>query len=392
MGYSRRKLSQLETLYGKLLKKPIADIIRLMPRNFSDAEFVLAFQKYYRYIWDDLCQEHNYYVRKNKTFRGRKPLLFPSAGTFVLSKAGHVIKKARQGRQVFLSQEDKDKLRCELERQCIEKLKKREEKVKENTILLQDVVPNYADNMIDSYFYNRKNNPADVNIRYYILKEIAKFDNKRFISFFFKVMSSERNDSCREFAFRTLQKWDMTVHLPKKRKGRKSPNEHVQPALPSNPDEQMQLLYTLQLEKEKSYNVFLSYRSTDRGKVIHVKDTLNRYGLSVYVDWMLDREGLPREKMNDNTINVLKWRILQSDCLLYLHTENCKESTFIPIELDYADEHDKPMAVLNFDGSLETDTTQCKPHVAIKEDRVFVVVDGKEIEFDKWLNIKKQEK
>lgn len=254
--------------------------------------------------------------------------------------------------------------------------------------MLQNVVPNYASNMINSYFYNRKTNPADVDIRFYILNEIAKFANDRFVGFFITVMNSERNDFFRKFALETLQKWGKTVHLPKKRKGKKFPNEHIIPKLPSNPNELMATFCTLQLEKDKSYNVFLSHRY-EEGKydVIIIKDMINKKGYSVYVDWMMDKDGLPRDKENENTLNVIKVRIMQSDCLLYVHTKDCEKSWYIPQELDFAEQQRKPIIVLNIDGSRETERTQYKPHAEIRNGEIIVTMNDKEMSINKWINI-----
>lgn len=389
MGVTRRKLLQLQNLYGKKLKSAIANVINLMPDSFSDIEFLTEFKECYQYLWEDLDREHRYYIHKNREFKGNKPLSFPEPSAFVLGKAYHAVKKAREHGHQVLQEDVREQLRSDLVNKCRNILQQRKERVRQKTNLLQNVVPNYASNMIASYFHNRKTNPADVNIRYYILNEIAKFNNDRFIGFFIKVMNSERNDACREFAFRTLQKWDKTIHLSKKRKGKKAPGEHIQPAVPSCPDELMETFYKLQMESNKSYNVFLSHRY-EEGKhdVINIKDIINRKGFSVYVDWMIDRDGLPRDKENENTLNVIKQRIMQSDCLLYIHTKDCEKSWYIPQELDYAELQHKPIAVLNIDGSQETERTQDKPHSEIRNNEIIVTVNGKEINIDKWINIK----
>ncbi len=256
--------------------------------------------------------------------------------------------------------------------------------------MLQNVVPNYASNMINSYFYNRKTNPADIDIRYYILKEIAKFNHDRFVGFFMKVLGSERNDACRNFAFKTILKWDKTVHLPKKRKGKKSPYEHIQPKIPESPNEQMETFRKLQMERDKSYNVFLSHRYKEsRHDVIKIKDMINQKGYSVYIDWTMDSDGLQRELENENTLNVIKQRIIQSDCLLYLHIKDCENSWYIPQELDFAEQQCKPILVLNIDGSEETERTQDKPHAEIRNDEIIVTMNDKEMSINKWINIKK---
>lgn len=130
MGITRRKLSQLQNLYGKRLKKPIANIISLMPDGFSDTEFLVEFRKCYQYLWDDLHREHRYYLRKNKKFKGKKSLSFPYPGAFVLCKAFHAIKRARKYENEILPEEERNQLRESLVNKCEDVLRKKREREK----------------------------------------------------------------------------------------------------------------------------------------------------------------------------------------------------------------------------------------------------------------------
>lgn len=117
---------------------------------------------------------------------------------------------------------------------------------------------------------------------------------------------------------------------------------------------------------------------------------LNSKGLSVYVDWMQDREGLPRDKMNENTLNVLKTRILQSNCLLYVHTMYCRDSDIIPIEIEFAENQHIPIIVLNVDNSSEPEFAQGKIRALVRNQEIFVMNSNKELSIDKWINIIKR--
>lgn len=386
MGTSRRKLYQLRMNYAKRVKKPIDEVLKLMPPDFTDEMFVNEFKCCYGYLWQELYKERKYYEIKNKTFRGKKPLLFPTPYSFVLNSAFQKLKRARSGNSNnSLSEEKKQELRNKLIEGNRVKMKKQKEKVNKNTELLQNVVPNYASNMIQSYFSLRRQHPEDINGRFYVLNEIAKFNNKRFIGFFMHVMKSEKNDACRMFAFNTLQKWDSTVHLTKNRKGKK-PYDKIKPVLPSSPDELMALISRLQMERDKSYNVFLSHCSIDRDLIIRIKDALNRSNLSVYVDWMIDRDGLQREKVNKNTWATLEVRMNHCDCMLYVHTKNCNDSLWIPKEIAFALEHGIPLSVLNADGSSEkNDLTKCTHFVLEDNALIFTSLNGNIETFDRWI-------
>jgi len=367
------------------MKKPVNEVIKLMPIGFTDDMFVLKFRHCYEYLWIELQREWMFYQRKNKTFRGAKPLLFPSPARMTLIAACHLLKKARNGHLPLLTDDQKTELEKKLVDTCQKKLAEREKKRKQNTELLQNVVPNYADNMIQSYFFLRYQHRENVNGRYYILNEIAKFSHQRFIGFFTHVMSSEPNDICREFAFQTLQKWDNTVHLPKKSKRKKHPSDGISPILPTSPDELMELIERLQMERDKSYNVFVSHRSLDRGLIISVVNMLNRENLSAYVDWMIDKDGLPREMLNKKTLKILEVRMLHCDSLLYVHTNNSRDSNFIKWELDFGYRNNIPMAVLNIGKIPETERISMMPHVQQEGDKLFIQKDDIKISYQNWV-------
>ena len=205
MGYSHRKLNKQKRLYLKWLQKPVSEIITLMPEGFTDNVFISKFKFCYEYLWLDLWNEWKFYQRKSKTLEGKKPLLFPSPYCMVLSAASHLLRKVRSGHFFSLSNEQK----IDKERRLVEisqkKMEKRNMKVQQNKELLQNIVPNYADNMIQLYFFMKQKFRDNVDGRYYVLKEMAKFNNERFVAFFCKVMNSDSNVYCREFALQTLQ-------------------------------------------------------------------------------------------------------------------------------------------------------------------------------------------
>ena len=241
--------------------------------------------------------------------------------------------------------------------------------------------------MIESYFNFKKMYPENVNGRFYVLNEIAKFNNKKFYGFFFRFMGTEKNDYCREFALRTLQKWDVTVKLPKKKKGKKSIYDKTIPQLPHSPSEVIGMMNVMQMERNKSYNVFISHRSTDSDIVVQLKNQFNRQGLSVYVDWMIDKDGLPLEKFHkENTWKVILTRLLNCDSLVYVHSKNSLGNKNIEKEINFAKEHHIPIAVLNIQNIDETNDLMMLPHMLMKNDKYHILLKQKEIPFIEWLN------
>lgn len=68
-------------------------------------------------------------------------------------------------------------------------------------------------------------------------------------------------------------------------------------------------------------------------------EAANALGMSCYVDWTEDNDFLKRSMVSEYTREVLKVRMKQSKCLLYLSSENSRASEWVAFELDYF-EHD----------------------------------------------------
>src|SRR5436309_177904 len=89
---------------------------------------------------------------------------------------------------------------------------------------------------------------------------------------------------------------------------------------------------------QDSFDIFLSHSIADAEIVLGARTILERFGYSVYVDWLVDSE-LNRSSVTPQTAAYLKWRMHQCDTLLYLSTENAPASKWMPWELGYFDGH-----------------------------------------------------
>lgn len=95
-----------------------------------------------------------------------------------------------------------------------------------------------------------------------------------------------------------------------------------------------------------SFDIFLSHSYRDREIIPALKETLESYGFSVYVDWITDRL-LSRDNVTKETAAVLQKRMKQSKCLIYATSENSSTSKWMPWELGYFDGiKDKMVAIL----------------------------------------------
>jgi hypothetical protein len=96
------------------------------------------------------------------------------------------------------------------------------------------------------------------------------------------------------------------------------------------------LLTEVAKTSDNSFDIFLSHSVKDADIVLGTLATLEAFGFSVYVDWVVDPE-MKREHVTTKTAAVLRHRMGQCELLLYLKTENSADSTWMPWELGYFD-------------------------------------------------------
>lgn len=84
------------------------------------------------------------------------------------------------------------------------------------------------------------------------------------------------------------------------------------------------------------YDLFLSHSSLDKTLVLTLVKIFNDAGYSVYVDWINDKQ-LDRSAVSSSTANTLKLRLLESNGLSYIATQNTMTSKWCPWELGLAD-------------------------------------------------------
>lgn len=85
-----------------------------------------------------------------------------------------------------------------------------------------------------------------------------------------------------------------------------------------------------------SFDIFLSHSSSDADLVIGIKELLEQRGKRVYVDWVDDPE-LDRSRVNKDTAARLRHRMVQSESLFYVATDNASKSKWMPWELGFFD-------------------------------------------------------
>lgn len=394
MGRTKRRYNHELILFQKTLKKPLVNIASVMPIGFSDLMFYSEFKKLYSYIWEDICAKSEEYNRMDEGLVRKgfpRRYYFPSPNNYLKKISTPQINKIRKSHlsTSFVVDEEKRKaIREHLQKECIQKVAKRKDKLQENLKYIQLTTPEYSNYYIDAYFKSKRGNPIDVNTRYAVLMEASKYKSPATVKFLHKVNASERNFNLRHFAFLTLQKFGIKeVRLRKNRKGKKRAGDTAAPLKIETPDELLDYIYNSQLEQTKMYDLFLSHSSLDSALLLEMKAVLNSDGINVYVDWVSDRNSLKRELTNVNTAKVIIERLNFSKALLYIHTSASLNSKWTPWELGYFHALKNKICVY-YPETVEDAPPYLEiyPTVSLKEGCFFVKDDsGEEVNLKEWI-------
>lgn len=111
------------------------------------------------------------------------------------------------------------------------------------------------------------------------------------------------------------------------------------------------------IRKNETFDVFLSHRKLDEKEVIFIYNLFRKQGLSVYIDWIVDKQ-LDRTNVNRKTATRLRERMKMSNTLVFLMTNNSQDSKWMPWELGYFDGLNKKIAVMPYENSKEEFKTQ----------------------------------
>lgn len=88
----------------------------------------------------------------------------------------------------------------------------------------------------------------------------------------------------------------------------------------------------------EKFDIFLSHSSDDSDLVLGVMLLLQKQGLKVYVDWVVDKK-MDRNSVDKKTAAVLRERMKSSRSMMYIATGSSSGSKWMPWELGYFDGH-----------------------------------------------------
>lgn len=392
MGQTKRKYSAELIRFQKTLKKSIHNVLAIMPKGFTDEDFLSEFKVLYSYLWDDVRAKAKEYQRMDDGLEKKgfpKRYFFPSPAVYIKKVSAPIIKNKALHEKLILKTEERTEFRKILLEECAKKRKERKEKLVSNLKYTQKITPSYSNYYIQTYFHCKQANPVDIDTQYAVLIEASKYKSPITIKFLHRVNASERNYHLRHFAFQALQKFGIKeVRLRKNRKGKKKAGDKIVPTPIETPDDLIHSIYNSQLEQMKKYDLFLSHSSFDCGLLLRLKSVLNHSNINVYVDWVSDRNALKRELTNVNTANTIIERLKSSKALLYIHTQASQNSKWTPWELGFfhaLHASKSKICIYNPDNIEKTPYLDIYPPVVLEEGKLFVETEGRRVLIKKWI-------
>ena len=390
MGRTKRKYNAELIRFQKTLRKPIRNVLAIMPKGFTDKEFLCEFKFLYSYLWDDVCAKAKEYRRMDNGLEKKsfpKRYFFPTPAIYIKKVSPPIIKNKALHEKLILYSEERTNFRNSLIKECAIKRQKREVKLETNLKYTQKVTPSYSNYYIQTYFHCKRTNPIDVDTRYAVLVEASKYKSPITIKFLHRVNASERNYHLRYFAFQALQKFGVKeVRLRKNRKGKKKVGDKILPTPIETPDDLIHSIYNSQLEQMKKFDLFLSHSSFDSELLLSLKSVLNHSNVNVYVDWVSDRNALKRELTNINTANTIIERLKSSKALLYIHTQASQNSKWTPWELGFFHALKGKICIYNPDNIEKAPYLDIYPIVVLEEGKLFVETGAGRVLIKQWID------
>lgn len=355
-GLVKRKYQSETMKLQKSFTRPLKQISEALPVEYDKYLLLKMFKELFPLMWNNLIQRCEQYKSKDDflTKVGKKKRYYhdePDVFFFKLQKVKHMTSNGQRAKH----KKTFNGKNAQLAYQSLQNKANNKKNAHENKMLsinkdLQFVEPLYIDAFISAY--HKKG--ITIQGKTEIFNELRKYNTPKAIEFFQKLNDSERNNQIRRMAFEHLQKLGASVRLRKNFKGKvKSYNTETH-RFNVSPEDLYQRLESNTIQSKKTFHAFISHSYQDSNLVRQVKSCLNNHGLSVYCDWTSDNDFLKRNLVSDYTKMVLKKRIEQSKCIIFLqtknsvNTDNSFSSPWILMEIEHASSIGKPIYSLNF--------------------------------------------
>lgn len=154
MGRTRRKYNTELIRFNKTLRQPIRKVLSIMPKGFTDEEFLSEFKLLYSYLWDDVCAKAKAYRRMDDGLKKKgfpKRYFFPSPAAYIKKVSAPIIKNKALHQKLILYAEDREKFRNSLIEKSTIKRAEREARLEASLKYTQKVTPTYSNYYIQTY-------------------------------------------------------------------------------------------------------------------------------------------------------------------------------------------------------------------------------------------------
>ena len=380
---AKRVATSKELVLWKKLKKPFKQM-----KGLSCGQSPIDLFKYcYPNLWRDVCEYHEEMLKWNASRIRKKlstvyeydsPELFLESHSNVKADSSIVSNKTQEEIGVIVET---------IRKLSLAKLNSRKAKDAKRERYIQHTQPRYVAQHIKAYYTIRKLHPEDIDTRYLIVHELAKYKCDDTINFLIKLVRCEKNLPLQHYAWQKLNDLGITGVHKGRRKGKKKMT-HIKRFVPIHtPQELLKAIYNSPLEQMKHYDLFLSHSYNDKDKLIELKDSLNALGLNVYMDWVNDKDELSRDLTCAETANVITERIKASKAILYIHTNASLDSKWTPWEMGYASALNKPILVYRPE-STEKEPEYLQLYIPVILEGGQLLIGEEKIDIKEWLKDK----
>lgn len=387
MGITKRiyehEIRDIKSMWISELKK----VQEILPKVYNENDIIKLLKEFYPYEWKSVDFKYNYYKIKDKyLLNAGKKLRYKMLEPDRLIKTLPLFKKmlTKEYKEKYSKTFDEEKLRYkreELLKNRQSKIKRIDEKIEKALSKTQRVTPIYLDKLIGLYERKRTTQKDKV----YILLELKKYYSEKIINFFLKVNDTEINYQLRWEAFYHLQSFNfnprarrqkyMQVHTKNKKRKKYLKEVYAKEKfnIPLNPDELEYRIKNGREQQLKEFDFFISHSSKDGKAVQKLITYQNENGKNIFCDWINDSDYLKRNLLCKATLNVIELRLQQSKNLIFIESENSKNSVWCKYELNYYSELDRPIYYIT-----KEDIENNNFNIRLLEDKWFIDKNYKE--------------
>lgn len=363
-------LRDIRSMWTKELK----EIKNILPKYYNDSDIIELLKKFYPHEWNSVEFKYSYYtIKDKKLLNRRKKLRYQMLPPEKLLRTLPLLKKLlnenyRKKYSEDFEQEEVIEKSKDLLKNRAPKIKKIDEKIEKAILRTQKMTPNFLDKLIGLYERKRTSQKD----KKYILQELKKYYNKKIINFFLKLNDTEINSQLRWEAFYHLQSFNINprarkqkyilVHTKnrKRKKYLKDVYSKETYNIPFTPNE---LEYRIKNGKEqqlKEFDFFISHSYKDGKTVQKLITYQNELDKNIFCDWINDADYLKRKLLGKETLEVIRLRLEQSKNLIFVESEDSKNSIWCKYELNYYLSLDKPIYYITKE-DIERDNFIIKP-------------------------------